>query len=224
MRGSRSRALALVILSFLFLAGTRDGSRRVQVPVNGKLQEGLYWEPPKQLSPAVLLLAPPGQEKESWVSLGTRLRQQGYGVLALELSDGESAGDELRAAFEYLRLRKKVDAARIGIVGANQAANAALEFAAREPLVRLVVLLSPEVKATELETGALLRDYGFRPLLWIAAEPTGEASFRQSLLDARGLWIAKQTSSPRPMPSSFLASAELEADLLGFLDTHLREH
>jgi len=226
LRGSRSRALALAILSLLVLAGLAcDAPRRAQIPVNGKLVEALYWEPAKRLSPAVLLAAPPGQGKEAWIALGTRLRQQGYGVLALELSAGENASDELRAAFEWMRLQKKVDAARIGIVGANQAANATLDFAAREPLVRLVVLLSPEVGATEVEAVAPLRDYGFRPLLWIAAEPTGEASFPdQPLLDAREPWIVRRTSSPRPMSSCVMASAELETDLLSFLDRRLRQH
>jgi len=211
LRGPRSRALALAVLSLLFLAGTAcDGPRRVQVPINETLREGLYWEPPKRLSPAVLLLAPPGQEKESWVSLGTRLRQQGYGVLALELSAGESPGDELRAAFEYLRLRKKVDAARIGIVGANQAANATLDFAAREPLVRLVVLLSPEVRASEVEAVAPLRDYGFRPILLVGDDEAAVAVER--LASASG---GRATVSQAPEPGAS------ESVLVAFLARHL---
>jgi dienelactone hydrolase len=170
LRRSLWRASALTLLVFL-LAGTAcNDPHRVQIRLNGKTLEAVYWEPAKRLSPAVLLLAPPGQTKESWVSLGARLRQQGYGVLALELSAGGSSGDELRAAFEWMRLRKKVDAARIGLVGAGEAVNAALEFAAREPMVRLVALLSPDAKAPEVETVVRLRDYGFRPILLVSGE------------------------------------------------------
>jgi len=164
LSGLGCRAPALVFLSLLLLAGTAcDAARRVVIPLNGESLEALYWEPAKRLSPAVLLAAPAGQPKESWVSLGTRLRKQGYGVLALELSAGEPASNELRAAFEWMRLRKKVDAARIGIVGGGEAADAALEFAAREPLVRTVVLLLPE--SPHEERKPLLRQYGYRARL-----------------------------------------------------------
>ena len=184
MRGSRSRALALVFLSLLFLAGSAcDAARRVHIPVNGRLVEALCWEPPKPLSPAVLLAAPPDQGKEAWISLGTRLRQQGYGVLALELSAGENASDELRAAFEWMRLQKKVDAARIGIVAADQAANPALDFAAREPLVRLVVLLSPGLKSSDKDTLAPPHAYGFRPILLAATDEAGRAPTAQAAHD-----------------------------------------
>ncbi len=184
MREPGSRALGLVFLSFLLLVGSAcDAPRQVQIPLNGTLQEGLYWEPAKRLSPAVLLLAPPGQEKESWVSLGTRLRQQGYGVLALELSGGQSANDELRAAFEWMRLQKKVDAARIGLVAADQAANPALAFAAREPLVRLVVLLSPGLKSSDKDTLAPPHAYGFRPILLAATDEAGRAPTAQAAHD-----------------------------------------
>lgn len=184
MRGPRSRALALVFLSLLFLAGAAcDAPRRVHIPVNGRLVEALYWEPAKRLSPAVLLAAPPGQGKEAWIALGTRLRQQGYGVLALELSAGENASDELRAAFEWMRLQKKVDAARIGIVAADQAANPALNFAARESLVRLVVLLSPGLESSDKDTLAPPHAYGFRPILLAATDEAGRAPTAQAAHD-----------------------------------------
>ena len=174
MRRPRFRAAAPAFLFLFLLASTGcEAARRVQIPLNGRNLEALYWEPAKRLSPAVLLVAPPGQEKESWVALGARLRKQGYGVLALELSSGEGAGDEIRAAFEWMRLRKKVDAARIGLVGADEAANAALEFAFREPLVRLVALFSPELKGADKRTLAPPQRYGFRPILLVATDEGG---------------------------------------------------
>jgi hypothetical protein len=162
-----------------------DRPHRVLFALNGETLEALYWDPAKGLSPGVLLVAPAGQEKESWVALGTRLRTQGYGVLALELSADGSGGEELPRAFEYMRLRRKVDAARIGIVGAEAGANAALEFAAREPLVRMVVMLSPGEKTTGQETVAPLRDYGFRPLLLVEAN-AGTVGAVDRLAEAAG--------------------------------------
>jgi len=212
LSGLGCRAPALVFLSLLLLAGTAcDAARRVVIPLNGESLEALYWEPAKRLSPAVLLAAPAGQPKESWVSLGTRLRKQGYGVLALELSAGEPASNELRAAFEWMRLRKKVDAARIGIVGADQAANAAIEFAAREPLVRLVALLSPTETAAEEKTVEALRYYGFRPVL-LAGEDAGAAGAVNGLAEA---------SAGRATVSRAASGQEMRDELVAFLARHL---
>jgi len=212
LRRLRCRAPALGFLSLLLLAGTGcDAARRVQIPLDGRTREALYWEPAQRLSPAVLLVAPAGQEKESWALLGARLRKQGYGVLALELSAGAGARDELRGAFEYLRLRKKVDAARIGIVGADEAANTALEFAAREPLVRLVVLLSPGAKATEADTVAPLRDYGFRPILLVGED--GQAAPAVEQLTAASGGRATVSRAPDAQAS--------QDELVAFLARHL---
>ncbi len=63
-----------------------------------------------------------------------------------------------------------MDAARIGLVGADVGANAALNFAALEPLVPLAVLLSPGLNYRGVATEPALRDYGVRPLLLMAAE------------------------------------------------------
>ena len=206
MRWLRCRAPALGFLSLLFLAGMGcDAPRQVQIPLDGRTREALYWEPAQRLSPAVLLVAPAGQEKESWALLGARLRKQGYGVLALELSAGAGARDELRGAFEYLRLRKKVDAARIGIVGADEAANAALEFAAREPLVRLVVLLSPGAKATEADTVAPLRDYGFRPILLVGEDGQAAPAVKQLTAASGGRATVSRAQASQDELVAFLA-------------------
>lgn len=179
VRTRKSRAgLALFLagfslLSLVLLAG--EASRPVQIPVGSEQLTALYWEPPRSLSPAVLLLPMLGRGKEDWAPLATRLRQEGYAVLALELreqgrSNREHLLEDVRAGFEFLREQKKVDAARIGLVGADIGANAALCFAATEPLVRLVVLVSPGLNYRGLATEPALRDYGVRPLYLLAAE------------------------------------------------------
>ncbi|MGH9861902.1 MAG: dienelactone hydrolase family protein [Candidatus Acidiferrales bacterium] len=136
---------------------------------------GLYWEPSKNLSPGVLLAPAPGEVKEGWIALATRLRQQGYGVLALDprprgANDAEPLLADLRAGVSFLRQQKKIDAARIGLIGSTRAANAALCFAAKEPLLRFAVAISPGLDGGDLAAEPALRDYGFRPLLLVAAE------------------------------------------------------
>lgn len=152
-----------------------DEPRAVRVPLGNEELAGLYWEPPQRLSPAVLLLPMQGRTKEDWAPLGTRLRKEGYGVLALDLREqGRSSRDQLladvRAGFDFLRGEKKVDAGRIGLIGADVGANAALDFAAAEPLARLAVLLSPGRNYRGVLTEPALRDYGVRPLFLAAAE------------------------------------------------------
>ena len=174
LRGRAVFTLAGLILLSLFTAGC-DAPRPVQLFVGDQQLAALYWEPPRRLSPAVLLLPAECGKKEDWLPLATRLRKEGYGVLALDWSRHDPADREawladVYAGFAFLRAQKKVDAARIGLVGAERGASVALDFAAREPLARLVVLLSPGLSGSDAAGELLLRDYGARPLLLLAVE------------------------------------------------------
>ena len=171
----RTRVQIFVLLLLALLATACDQPRPVQVVAGADRLPGLYWEPPKPLSRAVLLVHMLGRSKEDWIPLATRLRQAGYGVLAIDLREQGRTGApellaDLRAGFDFLRAEKKVDATRIGIVGASIGANAALNLAAQEPLVRLTALLSPGLNYRGVTTEPALRDYGARPLFLAAAE------------------------------------------------------
>jgi dienelactone hydrolase len=171
--GRRHAGLILAGLILFLLTAGCDAPRPVQLLVGDQQLAALYWEPPRRLSPAVLLLPAEGGKKEDWLPLAARLHQGGYGVLALDWSRHDTAGREAlladaHAGFEFLRAQKKVDAARIGLVGAELGASVALDFAAREPLARLVVLLSPLSDGEWEPAGSSMRDYGFRPLLLLA--------------------------------------------------------
>ena len=172
----RERAVLTLsgLILFSLLAAGCDAPRPVQLLVGDQQLAALYWEPPRRLSPAVLLLPAEGGKKEDWLPLATRLRKEGYGVLALDWSRHEPADREawladVYAGFAFLRAQKKVDAARIGLVGAERGASVALDFAAREPLARLVVLGSPGLNDFDAVRDSL-RDYGARPLLLLAVE------------------------------------------------------
>lgn len=173
VRGRAVFSLSGLILLSLLTAGC-DAPRPVQLLMGDQLLAALYWEPPRRLSPALLLLPAEGGRKENWIPLATRLRQEGYGVLALDWSRHDPADREawladVYAGFAFLRAQKKVDAARIGLVGAERGASVALDFAAREPLARLVVLLSPGLSGSDATGELPLGDYGARPLLLVAA-------------------------------------------------------
>ena len=212
-------ALAPLVLFSLLTAGC-DAPRPVQVAVGAANLSGLYWEPPKRLSPAVLLLPAQDGKKEDWLPLAIRLQKEGYGVLALDWrgaggADREAWLADVRAGFEFLRAQKKVDAARIGLIGAERGASAALDFAAREPLARLVVLLAPRPGDPGAAVELPMRDYGARPLLLLAAEEDAAA------VDvARRLAAAAQGEAVVAPPS--VPAAPLPAEeILAFLRAHL---
>jgi acetyl esterase/lipase len=209
--------LAGLILFFLLTAGC-DTARPVQLLVGDQQLAALYWEPPRRLSPAVLLLA--AGRKEEWVPLATVLRKEGYGVLVLEWgrqgdTEREQVLADVRAGFAFLRAQKKVDAARIGLIGAGLAANAAILFAASEPLARLVVLLAPRPSTSGAVVELSMRDYGARPLLLLAAEDDAAAVdvARRLAAAAQGEAVVAHPSVPAaPLPAE---------EILAFLRAHL---
>ena len=216
----RERAVLTLsgLILFSLLAAGCDAPRPVQLLVGDQQLAALYWEPPRRLSPAVLLLPAEGGKKEDWLPLATRLRKEGYGVLALDWSRHEPADREawladVYAGFAFLRAQKKVDAARIGLVGVALGASVALDFAAREPLARLVILLAPGTNdAAGLEP--LLRDYGARPPLVVAAEDDAAASeaARRLAAAARGEAVVMR------LPAT---ESERGAEILAFLRPRL---
>lgn len=171
----QAKVLVTVLLLLCLLATACDEPRTVQIPLGDNQLSGMYWQPPGRLSPAVLLLPMLGHGKEDWLPLATQLRREGYGVLALDLrekgrTDRAHLVADVRAGFAFLREQKNVDAARIGVIGASIGANAALNFAAVEPMARTVALLSPGLNYRGVVTQPALRDYGARPLMLMAAE------------------------------------------------------
>ncbi len=225
----RSAVFSLIALLLLALLATAcDQPRPVQVVAGADRLPGLYWEPPKPLSRAVLLVHMLGRSKEDWIPLATRLRQAGYGVLAIDLREQGRTGApellaDLRAGFDFLRAEKKVDAARIGIVGASIGANAALNLAAQEPLVRLTALLSPGLNYRGVTTEPALRDYGARPLFLAAAEEdlASARAVRRLAQVAQGTSVTKLYPGRAHGTDLLTVVPGLEQELLAFLQAHL---
>lgn len=228
MRTLRSAHILVPLLLVCVLAPACNAPRPVQVPLDDRHLEGLYWEPPGTLSPAVLLLHMLGRSKEEWIPLATELRRQGYGVLAIDLREqGRSRPEQLvadaRAGFEFLRKQKTVDAARIGLLGASIGANAAINFAAEEPLVRLAILLSPGRNYRGVTTEPALRAYGARPLFLAAAEEdiVSAPAVRRLAEVAQGEVVAKLYPGQAHGTGLLTVGLPLDQEIVAFLKRHL---
>jgi dienelactone hydrolase len=218
----------LALLALCLLATACDEPKTVQIPLGSENLSGLYWEPSKRLSPAVVLLPMLGGSKEDWTPLATLLHKEGYGVLALDLreqgrTDREHLVADARTGFDFRRAQKKVDAARIGLVGASIGANAALNFAAEEPLVRTTVLLSPGLNYRGVVTEPALRDYGVRPLLLMASEEDlSSAGAVRTLADAsQSDAVVKFYPGSAHGTDLLQVGLPVAADILAFLQAHL---
>ena len=159
---------------------------------------GTFYESPKANLPAVLLLHQWGSDRKSYGNFAKRLQTKGFGVLAIDgrgfgesvkTTDGKTVAPErtdeavkaMKAdvdnAFQFLTKQKNVDATRIGIVGASYGSSLAIIYAAVNPKVKSVVLLSPGLNYFgNMQTEPAVKTYGDRLLLLVAAEDDKESA------------------------------------------------
>lgn len=159
---------------------------------------GSFFPAAKPSSPAVLLLHQFGSNRASYDDFAKRLQAKGFGVLSIdgrgfgesvkttdgkkvEVSRSDSAVKGMRAdvsgAFEFLAKQPNVDAARIGIVGASYGSSLAIIYAAENPKVKSVALLSPGINYFgNMPTEPSVKNYGGRSLLMVAAEDDSESA------------------------------------------------
>lgn len=180
------------------VAETVRGSRNVTInSPDGVVLVGSFYEAEKPDSPALLLLHQWQSDRHSWDDLAAEMHGAGFSVLAIDgrgfgestkRTDGSgvSAGrtdkdvqamlGDVRAAVDFLAKQDTVDPKRIGIVGASYGSSLALIYAADDPKIAAIALLSPGLNyfgnmATE---PAIIR-YGDRPVLLAAAEDDPES-------------------------------------------------
>ena len=164
---------------------------------------GTFYESAKANSPAVLLLHQWMLNRQSYDEFARRLQGKGFGVLAI---DGRGFGESVKttdgkpfalnpgaeslnaetvkamktdvgSAFDFLAKQKNVDAARIAIVGASYGSSLAIIYAAENPKVKAVALLSPGLNYfNNLPTMPAVKSYGNRPLLLVAADDDKESA------------------------------------------------
>ncbi len=163
-----------------------------------KIVGDYYPAPAGARAPAVLALHMFGGDRATYRQLAARLQQASIAVLAI---DGRGFGEsteskqgkigptpliqpDVVAAIKFLRAQSTVDGARIGIIGASYGSSNAIIYAAEDPQIRAVALLSPGVNYFDkLPALPAVKKYGARPLLIVE----GEKDQRSDPQDARVL-------------------------------------
>jgi dienelactone hydrolase len=180
-------------------AQANAGERRVTIDSpDGVKLVGTFYAPEKPNSPALLLLHQWQSDRHSFDEFAKRMQGKGFAVLSI---DGRGFGESTRAAdgmkvppertdtavkamlgdvgaaFEYLSKQANVDPSRIGIVGASYGSSLAIIYAADDPKVKAVALLSPGLNYFgNMQTEPAVKKYGDRPLLLVAANDDKESA------------------------------------------------
>ncbi|MCI0329425.1 MAG: lysophospholipase [candidate division Zixibacteria bacterium] len=172
-----------------------------QLPFSAKAEDGLVLkgtlylpEGAKEACPVVLLLPQMANDRKSWGDFPKKLSAAGYAVLAMDQrGHGESVWQgkkkkiyskftnsefakmvtDLDTAIAVLAKQKKVDVARVAVLGASIGANVAVVYASGHPAVRAVALLSPGLDYRGITTSEAAAAYGDRPALVVAAKSDG---------------------------------------------------
>lgn len=148
------------------------------VTADGVTLAGTFYAPAKPNSPALIMLHMLDRQRGDWDTLARTVQAAGYGVLTIDLrGHGASGGDrewlkmvdDTADAYAWLANRPEIDPARIGVVGASVGANLALNFAAREPAVKTVILLSAGLNFRGLAAEPAMKAYGARPVMLAAS-------------------------------------------------------
>ena len=161
---------------------------------------GTYYIPASGIdnsTPRVILLHMLGSNRNTWNTLASTLSEkEGYAVLSIDLrGHGESIKQsdktisyqsfteedfnkmvlDLKAAKQFLIGQKNANPNRIAIVGASIGANVALNYAASDPTIKLLVLLSPGLNYRGVSTSEAITKYK-NPIYIVATEGDSESA------------------------------------------------
>jgi pimeloyl-ACP methyl ester carboxylesterase len=140
-------------------------------------------------APAVVLLHQLSSDRGEWIDFvkrwagkttllaidlrghgkSTRSEKGTIGWRMFDDKDWKATTQDVKAAVDYLRALDKPPAI-IGLVGASIGSSAALLYAATDPRIGAVVMLSPGLAYRGLDTVEAVKKYGARPLLLIATK------------------------------------------------------
>ena len=138
--------------------------------------------PNKKGSAAIILLHMLGRSRTDWDSVARWLQKNGYTVIVPDLrGHGLSTGDFQKftpddfnkmtldvAAVKSVLENQGVDIKRLVIIGASIGANIALSYAAEDPDVATVILLSPGLEFRGVKTSTAITKFN-KPLLVVAS-------------------------------------------------------
>ncbi len=163
------------------------------VTADGLTLAATYYSPTADPAPGILLLHMLGRDRSDWHDFALQLQQAGYAVLAIDLrGHGESEGSrdytlmerDAAAGIRFLRDQPQIDANRLLIIGASIGANIALRYAASDPDIAGVVLLSPGLDYRQVTTADAMPAYGERPILIAASSEDSYAADSARQLDS----------------------------------------
>lgn len=178
---------------------TSSDARTVKIESADKaLLIGTFFTAEKPNSPALLLLHQWQSDRHSYDDFAKQMQAKGFCVLSIDgrgfggstrTSDGKTIAPErteaavkamlgdVDAAFDFLSKQENVDPSRIGVVGASYGSSLALIYAADEPKIAAVALLSPGLNYFgNMPTEPAVKRYGERPLFMVAAEDDKESA------------------------------------------------
>lgn len=166
---------------------------------------GSFYDANAANSPAVLMLHQFGANRASFKDLAQQFQSNGIAVLTIDgrgfgestkRADGSKVAvsqsneavagmkSDVAAAVKFLSEQKNVDKSRIGIVGASYGSSLAIIYAAENPEIKSVALLSPGTNYFgNLPTIPAIEKYGARPVLIVAAEDDEESATASRQLD-----------------------------------------
>ncbi|HSL24288.1 MAG TPA: alpha/beta fold hydrolase [Vicinamibacterales bacterium] len=177
------RALPAALVLVFALPAAAQRTHRVSFrAADGALISATFFEPSRRPAPAVILLHMLTRNRRDWEPVAGRLAADGIAALAIDFrGHGESppsADDsgvltplikDVAAARQYLASRPDVQADRIGLAGASLGANVAVTYAAGDPAVRSLALLSPTMDYRGIRIDQHVRKYSPRPMLLVAS-------------------------------------------------------
>jgi dienelactone hydrolase len=146
---------------------------------------------PARSGPGIILLHALGRTREDWHTVASRLADAGFVALAIDLRGHGASGPlpegtdlqdltkmmaDVKAARAFLATRREVAPDRIGFAGASIGANLSVLFAANDPTVRSLALLSPGIDYRGLRPEAALKKYAARPALLVASQEDNYAA------------------------------------------------
>ncbi len=163
------------------------------------LVHATVYTPSATPAPGLILLHQAGASRESWAPFARMARANGYCAIAIDLrGHGASAGAANPSAFtadDWLAILGDIPAAKeqlikagadpnkIAIAGASIGANLAMRYAATDPQIQAIVLLSPGEEINGVSIVQTIQTYTSRPILLMAAQTDGYSARSAKKLD-----------------------------------------
>jgi len=200
------------------------------------------YTPGKQKSTGLVLLHMDGRSSEDWKHFAEKMSKDGFHVLALDLrGHGKSTRlpggktlayenlDETQyqlmvkdvgAAVTFLRTRTSANPDAIALVGASVGANLAIRYAATDPKISSVVLLSPGLDYKGLSSEDAVDRYGVRPLFIAVSREDNFAAKSSLVLDstAKGIKLLKIFTGAGHGTKMMTREPSLELEMAGWLN------